>query len=261
MAEKKARRLKAPNRGWLSFNSLMLKIYGYLGMLCYSVATVVLHNGLLQGLDQGSDGFAKLLEEKPDLVVPAAVESLLQMLGGLCIPVFAFLLVEGFLHTSDFKRYLLSLLAAACISEVPYDLAMRGNILDFQQQNVLFTLAVGLLMLYGLRMFEGRDGMIYRVDQAIVVIVALLWSGVVFNSDYGLCMLLLIAVYYLLREQKLAKILIGCAISVIYVTAPISGFFLYGYNGERGWNKNKYLFYAVFPVHLLVLLAVKEYLG
>lgn len=261
VAEQKIRRLRGvQKRQGLAFNGTMLKIYGCIAMLCYSVGTVLIHNGLLQGLESGSDELATLLAERPELLAPAAAESVLQLLGGLCVPVFAFLLVEGFLHTSDFKRYFFTMLATACISEVPYDMAMRGNILDFQQQNLLFTLTVGLLMLYGLRMFEGKEGVIYRVDQVIVVIAALLWSGVVFNSDYGLCMILLIAVYYLLREKKLAKILIGCAISIMYITAPISGFFLYCYNGERGWNKNKYVFYALYPLHLLVLMGIGRYL-
>ena len=45
----------------------------------------------------------------------------LELLGGLSVPLFAFLLVEGFRNTSDYRRYLLTMvgfaLAEGC--EVP----------------------------------------------------------------------------------------------------------------------------------------------
>lgn len=259
--QKKARRLRGQQRAQgLAFNGLMLKVYCCVWTLCFSVAAVVLQGGLMRGYSADSSEFAALLSEQPELVTVAAVASLLQILGGLCVPVYAFLLVEGFLHTSDWKKYLTRLLVTACVSELPYDLAMRGNLLDFEQQNVFFTLAVGLIMLKGLERFEGGEGILYRVDQVIVVAAAFLWSGLVFNSDYGLCVLLLAAVYYLLREQRLAKILIGCGISLLYVSAPVTGFFLYCYNGERGKIKNRTLYYVLYPLHLLVLFAVQQYL-
>jgi hypothetical protein len=64
------------------------------------------------------------------------------------------------------------------------------------------------------------NGFILKIYVCItMVLLALFWSWLL-NCSYGLCMLLLIAVYYLLREHKLAKILIGCGISVVYITAP-----------------------------------------
>lgn len=258
--QKKIRRLRGRQRTQgLAFNGLMLKVYCCIWTLCFSVAEIVLQGGLLQGYGADSSELASLLAEQPELIAVAAAESLLQILGGLCVPGYAFLLVEGFLHTSDFKKYLIRLFVTACVSEIPYDLAMRGNFLDFERQNVFFTLAVGLIMLKGLEHFEGGEGILYRVDQVIVAAAALLWSGLIFNSDYGLCVLLLAAVYYLLRERRLAKILVGCVVSLLYVSAPVTGFFLYCYNGERGQVKNKYLFYALFPLHLLVLFALQQY--
>ena len=66
-------------------------------------------------------------------------------------------------------------------------------------------------------------------------------------------MILLCAVYYLLYDRNGVKVLMGCAISTLYVTGPLSTYAIWNYNGERGWNKNKYVFYAFYPLHLLVL--------
>jgi hypothetical protein len=259
-AKKRKKGKKTVHYGAMAFNGFMLKIYGCITMVLLTLSAAVFQTGLLHAYQYTAEELDALIAASEELQLYQAVSSCLQALGGLCIPVFAFLLVEGFLHTTDFKRYLLTMLGFAVLSEVPYDLAVNGQWLDLSSQNVLFTLAIGLLMLHFLEKFEGHEEIIYRVDQGLVVLLALFWSWLL-NCSYGLCMILLIAVYYLLREHKLAKILIGCGISVVYITAPLSGLALWVYNGERGWDENKYLFYLFYPLHLLVLWYLPTLLG
>ena len=81
-----------------------------------------------------------------------------------------------------------------------------------------------------------------------------LWS-MLLQSAFGLATVLLAAVYYLWYDQKGVRVLLGCAVSILYVTAPLSGYVIYNYNGQRGRiaEKYKYLFYALYPAHLLIL--------
>lgn len=254
MAEEKDRR-KRSLRHSLVMTGTKLKIYGCVTMLFYAIGMSVIRNGIIQISQYTDSEFAALLKESPDMMVLAGWASVFQLIGGLAVPVFAFLLVEGFIHTSDFRKYLLTILAFAVISEIPYDLAMSRSVIDLSDQNGMFTLAVCLVMLYGLSIFTEKKGVMYRMVQVMIVIAALLWCGIC-RTGFGLCTVLLTAIYYLFYDRKGIRVLMGCAVSSMYVTAPISGYALWNYSGDRGWNKNKYVFYLFYPLHLLILAGI-----
>lgn len=250
MGEQEERRTR--RRRSIAVTGTKLKIYACITMLFYTIGMSIVQNGLIHINDYTKGDLLDLLKNDPDMMVLSGWASVLQLIGGLAVPVFAFLLVEGFRYTSDYRRYLLSMLGFAVLSEVPYDLAMNNTLWDMSSQNVLFTMTVCLVMLYALRVLQGKKGLLYRLGQLVIVIAAILWCSFL-RCNFGLCTVLLVAVYYLLYDRNGLKIILGCAISIMYVTGPLSTYVIWGYNGQRGWNKNKYLFYAFYPVHLLVL--------
>lgn len=223
-----------------------LKWYGCITMLFYAVSMSVIQNGMLHVSRFSNGELRQMWAANTDLMVLSSWAAVFQLLGGLAVPVFAFLLVEGFLHTKSFRRYLLRMLLFALVSEVPFDFAMGGKLLDWTQQNMLFTLVVGLIMLYGMKTFSAS-----RVAQVLIAIAAVFWC-VLMKTQFGLCMILLAAVYYLLRDRK-SKLWVGGVISLMYVTGPVSVFLLKRYNGQLGDLPNKYLFYCLYPLSLLIL--------
>lgn len=249
-------RLNDPRRrrSQLEMDGSAMKLYGCIAMLFYTISFSVIRNGMIRVDSFGPGELAAAMEADPGLLMLSMWGTVFQFIGSLAVPVFAFLLVEGFLHTSNFKKYLLTMLAFAIISEPAYDLARSGMLWDLSGQNVMFTYALCLVMLYGLRLFQGREGLHYRFGQLMIVAAAVLWS-LFFQCAFGLGTVLLAAVYYLWRDKKKLRVLLGCAVSALYVTAPLSGYAIWCYNGRRGKTaeKFKYVFYVLYPAHLLVL--------
>ena len=202
----------------------------------------------------------------------------MRYIGRMSFPIYCFLLVEGFLHTRNVKKYGLRLLAFACISEIPFDLAIQGKWWVYSYNNVFFTLALGLLAIWGLsyvekfyefwveKQWEPILGRILILSAGLIIIVGCgAFADMVLFTDYGLGGVVAIVVLYLLRGQRM----IAFAASVL-VLSVITGdteilalamlWPIMNYDGSRGKNM-KYVFYAFYPVHLLVLALICMELG
>lgn len=181
------------------------------------------------------------------------------VLGRLSFPLFCFLLVEGFIHTSNVKKYFLRLLIFALISEIPYDMTFQLSYFSIERQNVFFTLLIGLVVLIGLKKFEERTPRNLLISLGIIGVG--IFIAEFLQTDYGGWIgILLISVLYILREYPLVRCLAGCAVILQNsISGMFSFIFIYFYNGKRG-RQWKYLFYWFYPLHLLLLLFIQQQL-
>lgn len=184
--------------------------------------------------------------------------------GRMAFPIFAFLIAEGFANTRNRTRYLLTILGFAVISEVPWFLLNGAD----GTHNVMFTLAFGVVALACFdRLREHRPLCILSV----LTVASLAWLS---GSDYEWQGILMIFIFYILRRQTiepwqprskfsfqaqaLRQLIFAFPLMATYgiAGAILTSAVIFLYDGTRGFIRGsiaKYAFYAIYPVHLLMI--------
>ena len=183
------------------------------------------------------------------------------VIGRWGFPIFCFLLVEGFIHTSNVKKYAIRLGVFALLSEIPFDLAQTGKFLNREYQNVFFTLFLGLIVLVAFKKIETmvKNVHLNYILHLIAVILGA-WIAMVLKTDYGKMYgigVIAIAILYIYRRDKKRQMIAGSFIFLWEITAPLAFIPIAAYNGKRG-IKMKYFFYVFYPLHLLVLYLISR---
>jgi hypothetical protein len=171
-------------------------------------------------------------------------------IGRIAFPIFAFLIAEGYRHTRRKWDYGRNLLIFAFISEIPWMLLHTDG-----SYNVLFTLLAGLCCIAILDKLKNHKILPFL----FVLVIALATS--ILNTDYGIQGVALVMMFYLFKDKPL--ILLLFALPLFYDFHPLGILASFGlislYNGERGFIKgaySKFLFYAFYPCHLMVIWAL-----
>lgn len=181
-------------------------------------------------------------------------DMVLRYIGRIAFPIFCFLLIEGFIHTRDTKKYAFRLFLFALISEIPFDLAFKGHILEFGYQNVFFTLLFGLLTLMAVKYFEKN-----KIMMIISMLVGIMTAQFL-HTDYAGFGVAFILLLYFLHNKIILRNIIGSIAVLWELTAPIAFIPITLYNGERG-IRMKYFFYIFYPAHLLLLYAISQFIS
>lgn len=185
------------------------------------------------------------------LLVPSGpVNVLFRTAGRLAFPLYAFLLVEGFFHTHDVNKYGKNLFLFAVISEIPFNLACGRRIFLIEYQNVFFTLFLGLCMMVCLQRVHGE----WKNASVVFLFAA---AARLLQCDYHAWGIVMIALLYWYRRGSItiagpavfaAFLSLGCFCAAVLSMVPI-----HFYDGTRGKQGNKYLYYVFYPLHLLIL--------
>lgn len=200
---------------------------------------------------------------------------LMRGIGRLAFPIFLFLAIEGYKHTSNIKKYIIGLFIFAIISAYPFYYAF-GSYFD-----VFFTLGTVVLMLY---IFDNFGSNYFK----ILFFILFMFFAYKLSFDWGLPA---IATIYLLQTiyKDKNKLIFYLPITLTlvtfiyyhctstnlfeifkienilysfnyykYFTLPIllTIPLLYFYSGKRGFKLvgfKKYLFYVYYPLHLIIL--------
>lgn len=185
----------------------------------------------------------------------------MRSIGRIAFPIFCFLLVEGFIHTSNVKKYLGRMILFALISEIPFDLALTGNFVDFYFQNVFWELAMGIIAMKYLDYVEKKKfKYMVQVALRLGIIAFFAFAAELLQLDYGMYGIISIVALYVFRQKKWSQLLVGAISFCWEQVAPLAFLPIAFYNGKRG-RSIKYFFYAFYPAHLLILYMIAKIMG
>lgn len=246
---------KTPNRP-SGISRQALRTWGMLFLVLGIAGQSIVQNGML-GVNISTTEQLLLAMDNSETMVIASIGVILQFVQSCAVPLFAFLLIEGFLHTSSLKKYMLRVAGVALLAELPFNLAMSGEILDLNSRNPVFGVLLCLIMLYLYRSFAEKKA-VNIVIKLAVTLFAILWVEMLHITD-GAALVVLVAVLWLLRGKRTMQIFVGCiagflctVFSIFYLAAPMSFLAVHYYNGEPG-EENRIVNYLAYPVLLLVI--------
>ncbi len=218
---------------------------------------------------------------------------ILQIIGRLAFPMFAFMIAEGCIHTGNRKKYLISMGGLALFCQLFYFLAM-----DSLYQSVLVTFTLSILWIYTLEDcrvqilrlenteeagspspaipapgFRNSGTKLLRIARLAAgpaatgcgIWVVCRWlprwlSDTDFAIDYGWYGAALPVVIAIIKNR--AGKLVAAALLLILLALEYQGIQWYSllalpllslYNGNRGRYGWKYFFYLYYPLHLAVI--------
>lgn len=205
-----------------------------------------------------------------------ALQSALHYIGRIAAPIFLWSVAQGFRHTRSRRRYALRLLLFALLSQIPYLMANRlwtgGVLTDYEiGGSILFTLLAGLLTLC---LYERCRALHPALGYAAAAAAVVL--GEFLPTEGGGRYILFILLFYLtdrwpiprrallwllilpLSRYRMTALLLTdpgfLSTWCLNALGPFLGVALtFTYNGQPGRPLPKYLWYAVYPLHLLLL--------
>ncbi|MBN2540850.1 MAG: hypothetical protein JXB08_04925 [Bacilli bacterium] len=196
-------------------------------------------------------------------------------IGRVAFVLFAYMIVEGFRHTRDLKKYFLRLFVFAAAIElvlIGYWLIGGENFSLFSANsgNVIWPLVFGLGGLWLL----SNDNIWIRLSSILVVALSIVLN--IPYAGYGVLMILIFGLYPNILTQFL--FLIG--LNLLFIQVPFLEYvgkgdwarypadmwwqwfslaaflFIPFYNHKKGkWN-TKYFFYVFYPVHIGIILLI-----
>ncbi len=213
--------------------------------------------------------------------------TILRLIGRMAFPLYCFLIVDGYFHVKDDKKrlckYILNILLFAIITEVPFNLLFYNRYFYFLQQNVLFDLFLGLIMLILLDQVKNNKALKIFYFLMTAFLSTIFFANYIFHGVilfYGFYLYkkslknntLYTAIIAFATSQLLTSIVLKCFIdnkpffNVLMNNYILAGTFItipliLNYNGLQGkYNKAiKYLFYLSYPLHIVLFLLIKYY--
>ena len=202
----------------------------------------------------------------------------LTCIGRLTFPIYAFMIVEGYFHTKNLKKYVLRLFLFAVISEIPFNLAMGSSLFFPIHQNVLWSFLISIGFIHWNEKVKEKQ-LWKRILVGLATICIGYLVGIITFVDYYNAGIFTVLVFYFFRGKKWWCYL-GQFICLWYINFEMLGGLSYEidilgqtyfiarqglallalipiwlYKGKQGYHSKplQYFYYVFYPLHLLIL--------
>jgi len=237
-----------------------LRTWGMLFLLAGVIGKCVIQNSLLGITELTSQALLDAMNASQNVMILATLALVCQVLEACAVPIFAFLLVEGFQKTKSLKNYMLRVAGVAALSEIPFNLAVGGSLFVTDSRNPVFGILVCQVVLYLYRHYSGKDAGKIAV-KAVVAVAAAFWCRML-KIEHGAFLVLLTSALWFMRDRPKFRVFVGCIaavlgslFSLLNLAAPMSFLAIHYYNGEKG-EENRYVTYLCYPALLIAVYGV-----
>ncbi len=188
---------------------------------------------------------------------------IMRSLGRLSFPIFAWCIVVGSEYTHDIKAYMKRMALFYFVSQPCYVLAFGRA---WTQHNIYLTLLLGLIAIWSIK------------DREYWALPITLLAAYFISPNYGMNGVYIIILMYLVRGSKLLAAVVLSVFCVYWGTGSRIVFYIGAYAvrlqslaifslpliilpTHSRLRLNKYVFYAFYPVHLLIIYGIKYLMG
>ncbi len=199
--------------------------------------------------------------------------------GRLAMPIFAYKIANGFIHTRNFKKYFGRMAALTIVSQIPFALMMSQVITGVADIDLLFdlnryphivsninigwTFMCALLILYIINIKNNLISVYIFKFIALFIVMCFAPLG-----DYGVYGVATVLVFYIAMKRELSFPLTVFLFVVItfgfnsrnemfYLLlqmVSVLSVFLIALIPDTRSKYDKFIFYAFYPIHMIILL-------
>ena len=208
----------------------------------------------------------------------------MRIIGRIAFPLYVWCMIVGFYHTRCVWKYLLRILLVGLISQPLYVIALNHR---WNEPNIFLTLFLGLCALWGIR--EKRFWSQFWAPAAAIALATILganygWQGIVLfillyavqDTRPGIAAVMVAYFMFWGASYSLTKSLFGIRIALDelppFIARPLSPFLrmeayallslpLILIPFRHDLKMPKWLGYALYPAHLVLLIVLKELMG
>jgi len=173
-----------------------------------------------------------------------------RIIGRLAFPLFAWGIVQGYNKTASLKRYVLRLLTAALVSQIPYVM-----LFGVRELNIIFTLLWGLIVVH---VWE-------RFSPLLALLLCLPAERFMSYGIFGVFLILLMHVWQDNKNRLVMGVLAATIAYVVFKRVPVQIFCVLALplilNFQWSVSLPKYFAYLFYPGHLIALIVIRGLLS